>query len=141
MSSALGLIPAPYNALYSATKHAIEGYSESLDHELRGFGIRVILIEPAYTRTSLEGNSIKPDRLVDIYDAMRAQMNALTTKAIENGDAPEIVAKTVLKAATAAVPKRRYPAGKVAQQISFLRRFAPAEMFDKSLRKQMELPV
>jgi hypothetical protein len=68
-------------------------------------------------------------------------MNALTTKAIENGDAPEIVAKTVLKAATAAVPKRRYPAGKVAQQISFLRRFAPAEMFDKSLRKQMELPV
>ena len=36
----MGLIPAPYNALYASTKHALEGYSESLDHELRAFGIR-----------------------------------------------------------------------------------------------------
>ncbi len=35
MSSILGLIPSPFNALYASTKHAIEGYSESLDHELR----------------------------------------------------------------------------------------------------------
>jgi short-subunit dehydrogenase len=35
MSSVMGLIPAPYLALYSSTKHALEGYSESLDHELR----------------------------------------------------------------------------------------------------------
>ena len=32
MSSILGLILAPYNALYASTKHALEGYSESLDH-------------------------------------------------------------------------------------------------------------
>src|SRR5688572_16880370 len=51
MSSVMGLIPAPYLALYSSTKHALEGYSESLDHELRAFGIRVVLVEPAYTRT------------------------------------------------------------------------------------------
>ena len=48
MSSILGLIPAPYNALYASTKHALEGYSESLDHELRTFGIRVVLVEPGY---------------------------------------------------------------------------------------------
>jgi short-subunit dehydrogenase len=47
LSSLLGLIPAPYAALYAATKHAIEGYSESLDHELRTMGIRVVLVEPA----------------------------------------------------------------------------------------------
>ena len=41
MSSVLGLVPSPYNGLYSSTKHAIEGYSESLDHELRTLGIRV----------------------------------------------------------------------------------------------------
>src|SRR5579871_2684494 len=35
LSSVLGLIPAPYSAPYASTKHAIEGYSESLDHELR----------------------------------------------------------------------------------------------------------
>ncbi len=54
LSSVQGFIPAPYFALYASTKHAVEGYSESLDHELRAFGIRVTLVEPAYTRTSFE---------------------------------------------------------------------------------------
>ena len=40
LSSILGLIPAPFSALYAASKHAVEGYSESLDHEVRGSGIR-----------------------------------------------------------------------------------------------------
>ena len=35
IGSVLGFVPMPYGALYAATKHAIEGYSESLDHELR----------------------------------------------------------------------------------------------------------
>jgi short-subunit dehydrogenase len=42
ISSVLGFIPAPYYAIYGATKHAIDGYSQTLDHEVRGFGIRVI---------------------------------------------------------------------------------------------------
>ena len=141
VSSVLGLIPAPYAALYASTKHAIEGYSESLDHELRTFGIRVVLVEPAYTRTSFEENLAKPDRLLAIYDSARAGMNATMRKAIEAGDAPEVVAETILKAATAAVPRRRYAAGKMAKQVSLLRRFVPASAFDKSLRKQNGLPV
>ena len=52
IGSILGLIPAPYGAYYSATKHAIEGYSETLDHEVREFGVRVAIIEPGATRTS-----------------------------------------------------------------------------------------
>ena len=47
IGSVLGLLPMPYGALYAATKHAVEGYSESLDHELRTRGIRVAVIEPA----------------------------------------------------------------------------------------------
>jgi len=35
IGSVLGFLPMPYGALYAATKHAVEGYSESLDHELR----------------------------------------------------------------------------------------------------------
>jgi NAD(P)-dependent dehydrogenase (short-subunit alcohol dehydrogenase family) len=52
IGSVLGFLPAPYMALYSAAKHAVEGYSESLDHELRTRGIRVIVVEPAYTSTA-----------------------------------------------------------------------------------------
>ena len=56
-------------------------------------------------------------------------------------DPPEVVAQAVLLAATTSRPRRRYPAGKVARQISVLRRFAPSDAFDKSLRKQMRLPA
>src|SRR5947207_5316913 len=61
ISSGLGFIPAPYSAHYAASKHALEGYSESLDHEIRAFGIRVALIEPAYTRSVFDHNSLEPD--------------------------------------------------------------------------------
>jgi hypothetical protein len=72
---------------------------------------------------------------------MRTLTERLMMKSVEDGDAPEIVAATVLKAAGAAVPNRRYPAGKMARQVSFLRRFVPESVFDKSLRKQSGLPV
>lgn len=141
LSSVQGFIPAPYFALYSSTKHAIEGYSESLDHELRPFGIRVSLVEPAYTRTSFEDNLAAPDQLLDIYDSARAGMTMSVRKSMEKGDAPEVVAETVLAAAIDPTPKKRYAAGKMARQVSFLRRFVPASAFDKSLRKQLGLPV
>ena len=50
-------------------------------------------------------------------------------------------ADVVVKVATEARPRRRYTAGNAAKQVSLLRRFAPAEIFDKSLRKQFRLPV
>jgi NAD(P)-dependent dehydrogenase (short-subunit alcohol dehydrogenase family) len=53
IGSVLGFLPMPFGALYAATKHAVEGYSESLDHELRTRGIRVSVIEPAYTKDAV----------------------------------------------------------------------------------------
>jgi NAD(P)-dependent dehydrogenase (short-subunit alcohol dehydrogenase family) len=141
VSSVLGLIPAPYSAHYAATKHALEGYSESLDHEIRAFGIRVALIEPAYTRSVFDQNSLEPDAKLKDYDQARANTHARVEAVMPTADLPEVVADVVLQAATAARPQRRYTAGKLARQISMLRRFAPAGMFDKSMRKQMRLPV
>jgi NAD(P)-dependent dehydrogenase (short-subunit alcohol dehydrogenase family) len=141
ISSVLGLLPAPYSAHYSATKHALEGYSESLDHEIRAYNIRVSLIEPAYTRSVFEQNALEPDSPLKEYDQARASARALVRDVMTTADPPEVVADAVLQAATAARPQRRYTAGKVARQVSVLRRFAPAGIFDKSLRKQMRLPA
>lgn len=141
MSSILGLIPAPFNALYASTKHAIEGYSESLDHEVRTQGIRVVLIEPGVTRTSFEENITRPDRPLPPYDAARADAEKLMREIVETGDAPEVVADIVVKAANAVSPKRRYTAGKAARQVRFLRRFLPESFVDKSLRKFSRLPA
>ena len=67
IGSVLGFLPMPYGALYAATKHAVEGYSESLDHELRTRGIRVSVIEPAYTKTPFDANFMEPDARLDEY--------------------------------------------------------------------------
>ncbi|NMM46472.1 oxidoreductase [Rhodospirillaceae bacterium KN72] len=141
LSSAHGFIPAPYFALYAGTKHAVEGYSQSLDHELRSLGIRVTVVEPTYTRTAFEEHLVKADRLLDAYGTARASMTAVVREAIKKGDTPEIVAETILKAATDPEPKLRYPAGKLARKVSMLRRFVPESGFDKSLRKMLQLPV
>ncbi|WP_119391296.1 oxidoreductase [Taklimakanibacter lacteus] len=141
IGSVLGLIPAPYSAYYSAAKHALEGYSESLDHEVRAFNIRVSVIEPAFVRTVFDQNGIEPDSVLKEYDRARMEVDALLRDVMPKADRPEVVADVVVRVATDDHPRRRYTAGKAARQVSMLRRFAPAEIFDKSLRKQFRLPV
>ncbi|MGX5827977.1 oxidoreductase [Mesorhizobium sp. 43Arga] len=141
IGSILGLVPAPYSAHYSAVKHALEGYSESLDHEVRAFNIRVSVIEPAFVRTVFDQNGFEPDSVMKEYDEARAGLEALLRDVMPKADLPEVVAKVVLRAATDGHPLRRYTAGKAARQVSMLRRFAPTAMFDKILRKQFRLPV
>jgi NAD(P)-dependent dehydrogenase (short-subunit alcohol dehydrogenase family) len=141
VSSVMGLIPAPFMALYSASKHALEGYSESLDHEVRGSGIRVVLVEPAYTQTSFEGNVYRADQQLDVYQSARTNAERVLRDGMKTADTPELVASAVVKASTEANPRRRYTAGRTARQVSLLRRFVPESAFDRSLRKQMRLPA
>jgi short-subunit dehydrogenase len=141
MSSILGLIPAPYNAFYASTKHALEGYSESLDHEVRNFGIRVVLVQPGVTRTSFEENLTRADQPLPVYASERARSEALMRKWVETGDAPEVVADMVVKAATAKKPKLRYSAGKQSRQVRSLRRYLPERLVDSLLRKVNEFPA
>jgi NAD(P)-dependent dehydrogenase (short-subunit alcohol dehydrogenase family) len=137
ISSVAGFLPGPYTALYNATKHAVEGYSESLDHELRTFGIRVSLVEPAFTRTALEENGDTPDQMLSVYDTGRAAANATWRNGIAAGDPVEAVAEKVVLAATAAEPNIRYTPGKAAGRLRLMRRFVPEKAFEKSFRKQM----
>jgi short-subunit dehydrogenase len=141
ISSVVGFLPAPYYAIYGATKHAIEGYSQTLDHEVRGFGIRVISIEPAFTRTSFESNLVAPDQPLAIYESARRAMIDTSRQQVEKGDEPEVVAQVVLTASKAATPRLRYPAGPAARQLDFMRKFVPEGMFNNILRKQFKLPA
>lgn len=139
IGSVLGLIPAPFGAYYSASKHAIEGYSESLDHEVRNFGIRVAVIEPWATKTSIEANSPQGDLPVAAYVPTLVRYRAAFDAAMAAGDTAEDVAATIVAAAQDRVPRPRYPSGKAARQTSFARRFLPRSFFDKTLRKQFGL--
>lgn len=139
VGSGLGFIPAPYNTHYSATKHAIEGYSEALDHEVREFGVRVAVIEPGVTRTLFESNVAPPDQPLSAYDASRQKYLAAYEAAMSAADTAESVADTIVIAASHPTHRLRYPSGKVARQGAFARRFLPRGLFDKVLHKQFGL--
>ena len=57
ISSVAGFAPQPFMAVYVASKHAVEGYSESVDHEVREYGVRVLLVEPFNTGTRFDTTS------------------------------------------------------------------------------------
>ncbi|HEV8260452.1 MAG TPA: oxidoreductase [Burkholderiales bacterium] len=139
IGSVLGLLPAPYMALYAASKHAIEGYSESLDHELRTWGIRVSVIEPAYTKTQFDANLLEPDAKLDEYREVRAALGERLKEVMAAADQPDVVADVVLQAVSAARPKLRYTAGGLALRLRLLRRFAPAGLVDAGIRKDLRL--
>jgi NAD(P)-dependent dehydrogenase (short-subunit alcohol dehydrogenase family) len=139
IGSVLGFLPMPYGALYAATKHAIEGYSESLDHELRTRGIRVSVIEPAYTKTPFDANFLEPDAKLDAYHEIRAAVTQRVKEVMATAEQPGVVADVVLKAASAAHPKLRYAAGGLASRLLLLRRFAPAGLVDAGIRKDLRL--
>ena len=139
IGSVLGFLPAPYMALYAASKHAVEGYSESLDHELRTRGIRVSVIEPAYTKTQFDTNLLEADSKLDEYREVRSALGKKLKELLAAADGPGIVADVVLQAATAASPRLRYTAGRVASRVRWLRRFAPARLLDSGIRKDPQL--
>ena len=139
IGSVLGFLPMPYGALYAATKHAVEGYSESLDHELRTRGIRVSVVEPAYTKTQFDANVLEPDAKLDEYREVRAALGKRLKEVMAVADQPSVVADVVLQAASAARPKIRYTAGGVAGRLRLLRRFAPAGVMDAGIRRDLRL--
>ena len=139
IGSVLGFLPMPFGALYAATKHAIEGYSESLDHELRTRGIRVSVIEPAYTKTQFDANFLEPDAKLDEYREARAALDKRLKEVMAEADGPGVVAAVVLRAASAMRPKLRYTAGGLASRLRWLRRFAPAVVMDAGIRRDLRL--
>jgi NAD(P)-dependent dehydrogenase (short-subunit alcohol dehydrogenase family) len=135
IGSVLGFLPSPYGSFYAASKHAVEGYSESLDHETRDFGVRVSVVEPGYTNTSFEANATDADSPLGSYEAVRERVTQAITDALHNGDDPAVVARVVVKAATSRRPKLRYPAGPLARRLALLKKLAPAGLLDNGIRK------
>lgn len=138
VSSVLGFLPAPYMGLYSASKHAIEGLSETLDHELRSFGVRVVLVEPSYTKTHFDLNAPTAQSRIRAYDGDRERVSRAIAASVQKAPEPQAVAATVVEAALGRWQMRKTPPGE-ASLLSKLRRFMPAGPVDASLRKTFGL--
>jgi len=138
ISSVLGFLPALYMGLYSASKHALEGMSETLDHEVRNFGVRVVLVEPSYTKTNLDINAPQTASRIPAYDAERDIVSRAIVKNVNDAPGPDGVATAIVDAALGAWKMRRTPKGQ-ASVVAKLRRFMPAGPVDASLRKMVGL--
>lgn len=97
----------PAFGVYCATKFAVHGFTESLAHEVKPFGIHVSLVMPGYFRTNfLDGDSIaKPKNEIEAYQNVRAVQDAHLKEINANqpGD-PEKAADVMIEVANQADP-------------------------------------
>jgi short-subunit dehydrogenase len=138
VSSVLGFLPAPYMGLYSASKHAVEGLSETLDHEVRQFGIRVSLVEPSFTKTNLDLNAPQTASRIPDYNKELGVVSQAIQNNVQKAPVPDGVATTIVDAALGAWKMRHTPKGE-ASLLAKLRRFMPAGPVEKGLRKSFGL--
>jgi short-subunit dehydrogenase len=139
VGSVAGFLPAPFMGFYAASKHALEGYSETLDHEVRTLGIRSLLVEPGFMKTRIGDNATRAAGQIADYAQARARAEANLAAAVSVGEDPALVAKVIHQALTAARPRLRYQVGKGSRTLARLRSLMPATLFDRGLRKELHL--
>jgi short-subunit dehydrogenase len=134
MSSLAGLFGLPYQALYSASKYAIEGYSQSLRMELRNTGVKVTLINPGDFKSDFTANRdkvpfpLKNEQLEKEYNTAVASME----KDESVGANPDIIGKQLVKIVAMSSPKHRYLVGALGQTIAVtLKSVLPGGLFEK----------
>jgi len=134
VGSLAGLFGLPYQSMYSASKFAIEGYSESLRMELRNTGVRVVVVNPGDFKTNFTGSReklpfpLKNDRLNKEYNDAVASME----KDESIGQAPETLARKICKIVGQSKPSHSYLIGGIGQTIvPTLKLVLPRPLFDK----------
>jgi len=112
ISSLSGLNALPFAALYSASKWALEGYSESLRHEVKQFGISVSVVEPGVVRSEARQSPLRPNKSIAAYAAAKQRAHGVILRGDQTGMDADQVAKCVLAIVLSPSPKLRYRVGK-----------------------------
>jgi short-subunit dehydrogenase len=133
ISSLGGIVGLPYSGFYSASKFALEGFSEALRLETWRFGIRVVLIEPGDFRTNFTAarRMIKASSTSPAYRDAVARSLAAQEKEERNGPEPDSIARLVEKMLRSRNPRLRHTAGLLSQRIVVpCKRFLPQRFFE-----------
>jgi NAD(P)-dependent dehydrogenase (short-subunit alcohol dehydrogenase family) len=141
MSSVAGKNGNPITAPYSASKHALEGLSESLRRELMLFGIDVIIIAPGAVKTPIWDKAEEVDIATyknSPYLPMLEKIRAFMLHLGATGLPPEAIAEKVFGALTLPKPKVRYVIAPDPVQV-FMAGVLPKRMLDKIIAKRLGL--
>jgi len=139
ISSGVGLASLPFVGFYSASKFALEGYTEALRHEVKPFGVRVSLVEPGFVKTELYNNEQLAGNSIGDYDPWRERASQAAEKHREKSLEPEQVAEGVLRIIESKSPRLRNIVGKEIARTFLMRRFLPESLFEQGARRYLNL--
>ena len=139
VSSVVGRIPAPFMGAYGATKHALEGYSTALDHELRGTGVRSVLVRAGFMRTAIAAGTVRVGASLDAYATARGRFEEALSRSLAGAADPVIVARCVAALLATPNPRLAYAAGREAASLARAATWLPEAAFSRSLRRQFGL--
>jgi NAD(P)-dependent dehydrogenase (short-subunit alcohol dehydrogenase family) len=137
ISSIGGVIGIPFQAFYSASKFAMEGYAEALAYEVAPFGVDVTLVEPGNVRTDFTSSrrDVAPPAGEDPYSTAVTKAIGVMVRDEANGVAPEAAAVVVQRVLDAAHPPRRVSVGKSGERIGLMaKRLMPYRLFERAAK-------
>lgn len=136
VSSMAGVAAQPFDGLYSASKHALEGMTEQLYYELKPFGVRVVSIQPGRIETPIRDKLMRHAGDGVAYADGEAAWFEATEKTLfaGAGSPASLVAATILESVQTASPKLRWPVGPDAHMIAQTRRQGEFEAFETMMR-------
>jgi NAD(P)-dependent dehydrogenase (short-subunit alcohol dehydrogenase family) len=132
-----GMIGIPFQAFYTASKFAMEGYAEALAYEVAPFNITVTVVEPGNVRTDFTASrkAVRPPDGDDPYAAVVAKAVGVMERDEANGVEPVAVALVVERVLAAARPPRRVSVGKFGERIGIMaKRLMPYRLFEKAAK-------
>lgn len=123
-----GRLVFPFFTVYNATKHALEGFSEGLWHELRPFGVRVKAVEPGYVDTPIYRAM---EERADPAGPYAPYLQAMTAfgDSVKKRTSPQDAAEEVWRAINDPSDRLRYPVAAYARALLFLRSLIGAQRF------------
>ena len=115
ISSVAGLVGFPGSGYYAASKHAVEGWSDSLAAEVGPLGIQVTCVEPGPSRTDWAGRSMiqTPNRIADYADTVRSRLASIKDMSGKQPGDPVRIAAAIIQIALSADAPRHFVMGAI----------------------------
>lgn len=139
VSSLAGLAAAPFLGMYSASKFALEGYTEALRQEIKPFNLYASLIECGFLNTPMREHRLRAAHSIQAYDPWRQRAFNTFLEREKSGPGPELVAETIVNVIASPASRLRYIIGQEARFIACAKRFLPEGLLEKGARDHFNL--
>ncbi|GAA9870344.1 SDR family oxidoreductase [Helicobacter pylori] len=135
LSSIAGRVSMLFLGHYSASKHALEAYSDALRLELKPFNIQVCLIEPGPVKSNWEKTAFENDERKDSFYALEVDAaKSFYSGVYQNALSPKAVAQKIVFLSMSQKIKARYLIGLKTQLLLALYRILPSSWYDSLFR-------